>query len=455
MFERRQLLRDELAGVVGDRHVVVDPEVLASYEVDWTGRWRGDALLVVRPGSTAEVAAVLAACSRHDAPVVPQGGNTGLVGGSVPRGGEVVVSLRRLDAVDAVDDEAGQVRVGAGVTLARLQEAAEEAGYAFGVDLAARDSATVGGMVATNAGGIHVLRYGSMRAQVRGVEAVLADGRVLERMSGLLKDNAGYDLAGLVSGSEGTLAIVTAAQLHLVPQLPSRIVAMAGLASLARVASIASVLRRRLPDLHALEAIDATGIDLVTEHSGLPPLFRPTRSWTLLVECAGAHEVLEELSAALGGLVDLEDTVVATAPTQQGLLWSYRERLTEAIAGAGVAHKFDVTLPCRNLGSFELELRDELAARVPDARPVLFGHVGDGNLHVNLLGLSPDDRDLDELVLTLVARCGGSISAEHGIGIAKSRWLSLVRSQADIDVMVSVKAALDPRRLLNPGVIFP
>ncbi len=447
----------ELAGIVGQAHVLTDPDVVSSYEVDWTSRWRGRARLVVRPGSTEEVASVLATCTRHAAPIVPQGGNTGLVGGSVPRAGEVVMSLRRLDAIGPVDVVAGQVRAGAGATLARVQQQAQSAGYEVGVDLAARESATVGGMVATNAGGVHVIRYGAMRANVIGLEIVLADGKVVTRMEGLVKDNTGYDLVGLLVGSEGTLGIVTAVQLRLVPRCAERVVVVVPVPDLARAVSICGELRRRLPDLQALEAIDARGIELVTAFDGLPSLYRDRSlpPWTLLVESASMRSVMDGVTAGLADLVDLDSALVATEPTQRAEFWSYRERLTASIARAGIAHKLDVTLPFPRLPSFEAELRSWLASAFPAAEPVLFGHMGDGNLHVNLLGVDSDDDSIDEAVLTLVARHGGSISAEHGIGTAKRRFVALTRSAADIETMRAIKTALDPGNVLNPGVLLP
>jgi len=454
---RGDSLTGELAGIVGQPHVLTDPDVVASYEVDWTNRWRGRARLVVRPGSTEEVASVLAACTRHAAPIVPQGGNTGLVGGGVPRAGEVVMSLCRLDGIGPVDVVAGQVRAGAGATLARVQQRAQAAGCEFGVDLAARESATVGGMVATNAGGVHVVRYGAMRANVIGLEIVLADGKVITRMDGLVKDNTGYDLVGLLVGSEGTLGIVTAAQLRLVPQCTERVVVVVPVPDLAQAVSICGALRRRLPDLQALEAIDARGIELVTTFGELPPLYRDRSlpPWTLLVECASTRSVMDDVTAGLADLVDLDSALVATEPGRRGELWSYRERLTASIARAGIAHKLDVTLPFPRLPSFEAELRSRLASAFPGVEPVLFGHLGDGNLHVNLLGVDPDDDEIDEAVLTLVAQNGGSISAEHGIGTVKRRFVALTRSAADIETMRTIKVALDPGNLLNPGVLLP
>ena len=236
----------QLAEIVGPSHCLTDPDLRASYETDWTRRWSGTALAVVRPARPTEVAAVLRACADAGVGVVPQGGNTGLVGGSVPRGGEVVLSLRRLDAIEEVDADAGEMTVGAGVTLAAAQSAARAAGWEVGVDFGARDTATIGGMVATNAGGVNVLRHGPMRRQTGGFEAVLADGTVLRRLPGMPKDNTGYDLAGLLAGSEGTLAVMTRVRLRLVPRLARRAVGVIGLDSAADAVAAAGRLRREL-----------------------------------------------------------------------------------------------------------------------------------------------------------------------------------------------------------------
>ncbi len=450
-------LAAELADIVGPHHVLTDPELVASHQVDWTGRWRGRARLVVRPGSTDEVARVVIACGRAGAPIVPQGGNTGLVGGAVPRARAVVLSTRRLDALDPVDPIAGQVRAGAGAVLGRVQAAAREAGYDFGVDLASRDGATVGGMVATNAGGIHVLRYGAMRANVVGLEFVKADGSVVSRMAGLVKDNSGYDLAGLLVGSEGTLGVVTSVQLRLVPRCTERVVAAIPFAHLGEVVAVCGELRRRITDLLALEVVDARGTALVSEAAGLGILFdRPEPPpWTLLVESGSPTTSTEDLATLLADVVDSEDALVAVDPARRDALWAYRERLTESIARAGIAHKLDVTLPFHALARFETELRRRIGAAGSHLDPVLFGHLGDGNLHVNVLGADPDDDAVDELVLTLVADHGGSISAEHGIGVAKRRFLTLTRSAADIASMAGIKEAFDPDHLLNPDVLLP
>lgn len=446
---------ERLARIVGARHVLTDPELTAAYAVDWTGRFRGSAPAVVRPGCTEEVAAVLAACNEAGVAVVPQGGNTGLVGGSVPMGGEVVLSLRRLDHLGPVDTLAGQVTAGAGVTLAALQHHAAAMGWAFGVDLAARDSATVGGMVATNAGGNRMLRYGPMRAQVLGVEAVLADGRIVRHLGGLLKDNTGYDLAGLLTGSEGTLAVVTRVRLLLVPAYEQRVVALLALGSVRDAIEATVELRRGLDCLESAELFLAEGLDLVCRAFGIPRPFTGNHSSYLLVECADHDDPLPALGRAverLGPLV--ADAAVATDAAHRAALWRYREAHTEAIATLGVPHKLDVTLPAGELAAFVERVPHVVGSRAPGARTFLFGHVGDGNVHVNVVGAGEGD-EVDGAVLELVAAMGGSISAEHGIGRAKRAWLHLNRSPAEIEVFRAIKRALDPNGILNPGVLLP
>jgi FAD/FMN-containing dehydrogenase len=451
-----------LAAVVGAAHVLVEPELRAPFETDWTRRFGGPALLVVRPASTEQVAATVRACAAHGATLVVQGGNTGLVGGGVPaRAGEavrpppVLLSTVRLTRLDAVDTVAAQVTAGAGVPLARLQKVAEQAGLAFAVDLAARDSATIGGMVATNAGGLHVLRYGPMRAQVIGVEAVLADGTVVSRLSGLVKDNTGYDLSQLLVGSEGTLGIVTAVRLRLVAAHPERVVALLGLGGTAAALDVLDVLRRRVDGLQAAELFYDDGLDLVRSHAGLGPPLPEAWPAYLVVECAGLADPSGPLFAVLAEL-DLPEaaTAVATDPAGQARLWAYRERHTEAVAALGVPHKLDVTLPQSRLAEFESGVRTVVAETAPGSRLVLFGHIGDGNLHVNVVGPAPDDEAVDDAVLRLVACLDGSISAEHGVGRAKTGWLSLSRSDAELAAMRALKAALDPDGRLNPGVML-
>jgi FAD/FMN-containing dehydrogenase len=447
----------ELVEIVGAPHVLSDPEVRAGFETDWTGRYSGRASCVVRPGSTAEVAAVLRTCASAGVAVVPQGGNTGLVGASVPRGGEVVLSTRRLDDLEPVDARYGEVVVGAGATLEAVRRAAHDSGWDVGVDLASRESATVGGMVATNAGGEHVVRYGRMRQQVLGIEAVLADGSIVGRVPALRKDATGIEWAGVLSGSEGTLAVVTRVHLTLVRVLPDHVVALVGVDDFPAAVRLADELRLRLSSLLALEVMFADGIRRVRAHAALPAPFAVECPVCVLVEVAsdaGSDHEAEQLAGVLDRQVVVRASAVAIDGPARARLWQYRDLQTEAL-NLAVPHKLDVTLPHDSIVEFVARVGPEIATLAPAAEVVLFGHLGDGNLHVNVLGLAPDDSAVDHAVLELVASLGGSISAEHGIGVAKRRELPLCRSVADIEAMRAVKRALDPRGVLNPGVLLP
>ncbi len=420
-------LAARLSSSVGERHVLVDHDLVEAYAVDWTRRWRGHPRLVVRPGTTEEVAETVVACAEAGVAIVPQGGNTGLVGGGVPLDGEVVLSLLRLAALEPVDGPAAQVTVGAGVTLASVQQHARGAGLDVGVDFTARGSATIGGMVATNAGGERVLRYGTTRAQVRGVEAVLADGRVVARLSGLPKDNVGYDLASLLVGSEGTLGVITRVRLGLVPMLAGRAVALVALDDTAAAVSTVAHLRRRLPSLEAAEVFYAEGLDLVRDTLGLPRPFAGGHPVFVLIECADHRDPADDLAAVLADVDAVRDAAVATDGPRRAALWRYREAHTEAIGGAGVPLKLDVAVPLVDLAAFDSALRATIAGEAPAARLISFGHIAEGNLHVNVLDLETE-RDIESVtgaVLGLVARFGGSIGAEHGVGRAKVRWIHL------------------------------
>jgi FAD/FMN-containing dehydrogenase len=446
-------LVEALSDAVGSRHVLVDPEVVASYCVDWTGRWRGSAACVVRPGSADEVAAVLRACRSSGAAVVPQGGNTGLVGASVPRSGEVVLSLVRLDELGEVDPATLQVSCDAGVTLARLAAHARAAGLDAGLDLGARDSATIGGIVATNAGGARALRHGTARARVAGIEAVLAGGARISRMGGLLKDNAGYDLPALLIGSEGTLAVITRVRWRLVPLLPARVAALVAVRSVSEAAALLGVLRTRVPSLEAAEFFLDDGLSLVLDHLRASPPITPRAPVYVLVECAATADPTDELALGLE-LAGIDDAIVADDAASRARLWRLREAHTEAIGAAGVPHKIDVGVPLDRLGEFLDRVPGAVEATAPGARTFLFGHLGDGNVHVNVLGPPPDDESVEEAVLRLVAACGGTISAEHGVGRAKARWLSLVRGPGEVAAMRAVKRALDPEGALNPAAVL-
>jgi FAD/FMN-containing dehydrogenase len=440
----------DLTPVVGAAHVLTDDDLRAPYETDWTRRWSGRSLAVVRPGTTEEVAAVLRVCGEQGIAVVPQGGNTGMVGAGVPRGGEVVLSLTRLTELGEVDAASMQVSAGAGVTLAALQQHARAAGLDAGVDFGARDSATLGGLVACDAGGVRALRHGTVRARVAGLEAVLAGGEVVRRMSGLLKDNAGYDLPALLAGSEGTLGVITRVRWRLVPRRDARALALVPLAGLAEAAPLLRAVRPLLPSLDACEFLTDEGLGLVLDHLGVPAPVEPRAPAYVLLEAAAEEDPLLQLAAALEA-AGIEDALIADDTASRERLWRLREAHTEAISAAGVPHKLDVGVPLDQLAPFCDAVR---AAMPAGARTIVFGHLGDGNVHVNLLGPDPADESIDETVLRLVAHHGGTISAEHGVGVAKARFLHLTRSPAEIAAMRAIKAALDPRGTLNPGAVI-
>jgi FAD/FMN-containing dehydrogenase len=442
-----------LREAVGRRHVLTEPDVVASYTDDWTGRFRGRTTSVVRPGSTAEVAEVVRLCRRYGVALVPQGGNTGLVGGSVPLHGELVISLRRLDVVGPVDATGGQLTAGGGVPLSVVQAHARGGGWAYGVDIGSRDSATIGGNVATNAGGLHVLRYGDTRAQVVGIEAVLGTGAVVSHLGGLMKDNTGYALPALFCGSEGTLGVVTAVRLRLVPPTPERVVAILGFVEPSEAIDAAFELRRSLSALSAAELMLDTGMELVCRVNGMSRPLPARHGAYLLVEAVGASDPTAQLSEAVGSLEQVEDAALAFEPGPMAALWRYREGHTEAVNSLGVPHKLDVTLPSGELARMVGELPRVVASVAPDAQVWMFGHVADGSIHVNVTGVAPDDEMVDDAVLQAVAEAGGSISAEHGIGTAKRRWLHLNRSEAELDAFRLIKRAFDPDGICNPHVL--
>ena len=355
--------------------------------------------------------------------MVPQGGNTGLVGGSVPRGGEVVVSLLRLNEIEEVDRVAGEVTVGAGATLALVQAAARAAGWEVGVDLGARDSATIGGMVATNAGGVNVVRHGPMRAQLLGFEAVRVDGTVLRRLPGMPKDNTGYDLGGLLAGSEGTLAVITAR-----PAAPGVADAAPGgvrhrpRRCVCRGRRGLRAAPQRCGSVVALELFTDAGLELDhPPHRRRCSVRRRARRSTCSSRCASDDaDPTEALLAALEAIGVADGSAsVATDPAGRHRLWQLRERHTEVINAEGVPHKLDVSVPSARYAELVERAPQAVAAVAPSARTIVYGHVGDGNLHVNVLGPDPEDQRADDAVLELVLELGGSVSAEHGIGVAK------------------------------------
>lgn len=441
----------ELAAIVGLDHVLVDDA--GTYSTDWTRRYVAGGSLVVRPGTRDEVAAIVNLCRRRRVALIPQGGNTGLVGGGVPMDGEVVLSMRRFDAIGSVDTSSRQVTVGAGVTLSSLQQVAEDVGLRYAVDFGARGSATVGGMVATNAGGINVVRHGMTRSQVVGVEAVLGDGRVLSHLSGLEKDNTGYDLVSLMCGSEGTLGIVTAVRVRLVPQHSHITTVLVGFDSIAHAVAAVGVLCSGLDIIDAAELMLADGVALVADAFDVPvPFDAPVY---VLFEASADSDPSEAVESLLVGCHGVTHTAVAVDSRSRRDLWRIRDEHTAAISTVGVPHKFDVTVAVSDLPVFIDRVRGAVGQVCPTAVTHVFGHAADGNMHVNVLGSVEHDAAVEEAVLGLVLEMRGSVSAEHGVGRLKRTWMPRQRSAAELDMMRGIKRTFDPDLILNPNVLLP
>ena len=442
----------DLKNIVGANHVITDPDILSGRSVDHTGRYRGQASALVRPDSAEQVAEVLRVCREAGAHVTVQGGRTSLVAGTVPEHDDVLLSTERLCALGDVDTVERRVVAGAGVTLAAVQHAASAAGLVFGVDLAARDTATVGGMASTNAGGLRTVRYGNMGEQVIGLQVALPDGSVLHRHSLVRSDNTGYDLPALFVGAEGTLGVITSLDLRLHPAPSHRVTAVCGFAELEALVAAGRTFRD-VDGIAALELIDGRAAALTAEHLGVSA---PVEGdWLLLVELAGDHDQTERLADLLDGAQTRGEPAVGVDVAAQQRLWRVRESLAEVLGVYGPPLKFDVSLPLSAIGGFAREAVALVGERVEDALPVLFGHIGEGNLHLNVLRCPLErERDLYEPMMELIARSGGNVSSEHGVGSRKRGYLQMSREPADIAAMRTVKAALDPTGYLNAAVLF-
>ncbi len=459
---------DTLRDAVGTAQVLTEGD-LSAWELDWRRRWRGKALAVVRPGSTAEVAAVVRACAAHRVGLVPQGGNTGLVGGGVPdaSGTQVLLSLQRMNRVRALDAANLTLTAEAGCVLQQVQAAAAAQGLLLPLSLAAEGSCTLGGNLATNAGGTQVLRWGNARELCLGLEVVTAQGEVWDGLSGLRKDNTGYDLRDLFVGSEGTLGVITAATMKLAPQPAATTTALAACATLADCVALLGLARQRLgAGLTGFEAMGRLALDLVARHFPALPAPLPTAPWTVLLEQsdvegeAAARARFESLLAAALEHGCVSDAVVAESLSQSQALWHVRESIPLAQAQEGLNIKHDISLPVSAIAAVVEHTDAALRARYPGVRLVNFGHLGDGNLHYNVQAPAGMDgqRFLDEqehavntLVFDAVAERGGSFSAEHGIGLLKRDELALRKSPVALQMMRAIKAALDPAGIMNPG----
>ena len=465
-------LLDTLRQAVGAAHVLIDGD-LTAYEQDWRQRACGRALAVVRPGSTDEVAAVVRACAARGASIVPQGGNTGLAVGSVPddSGTQVVLSLRRMDAVRAIDAANLTITVEAGGILQNLQQAAEQAGFLFPLSMASEGSCTIGSNLAANAGGTQVLRYGNARELCLGLEVVTAQGEVWNGLSGLRKDNTGYDLRDLFIGSEGTLGIITAATMKLYPLPAARLIAWAAVPSMQAAVDLLGLAHQHLgAGLTGFEVMNQFALSLVDKHypQQRVPLFR-TSPWCVLLENSDhesedhARTLFERLLEAALEAGCVNDAVVAESLSQAQALWHIRESIPLAQAEEGLNIKHDISVPVSRIPAFVAETDALLAREVPGVRLVDFGHLGDGNLHYNVQApeggdakafLREQEERINTLVFDAVARHGGSISAEHGIGSLKAAKLPHYKSPVALRMMRAIKQALDPKGIMNPGRVL-
>jgi FAD/FMN-containing dehydrogenase len=464
-------LIEALRKVVGDANVLTDAADTAPYFTDWRGRYQGTALAVVRPAATAEVAEVVRRCVAEGVAIVPQGGNTGLCGGATPRGvgAEILVSLTRMNRIRAVDAANATITVEAGCILQQVQQAAEAAGRLFPLSLAAEGTATIGGNLSTNAGGVQVLRYGNARDLCLGLEVVLPDGRIWDGLRGLRKDNTGYDLKQLFIGAEGTLGLITAAVLKLYPRPRQVATAWTAVSDPTVAVELLARLRDRLGDrVTAFELIGRHGLDLVLKHipdSREPLAGRP--EWQVLIELSeasadgGLTGMLEGflVDAADAGLIT--DAAIAQSEAQAQAMWGLRENMSEAERIEGLSIKHDVSLPVSRIAEFVARADTALTQAFPGVRIVCFGHLGDGNLHYNPSQPERGDNDafiavgsrVNRIVYDIVSDLGGSISAEHGLGQLKRNEIKHYKSDVELELMRAVKQAIDPRGLMNPGKV--
>jgi FAD/FMN-containing dehydrogenase len=457
------------AAIVGDKYAITDPSLQAPYLVEMRHLFEGHTPMVLRPGSAAEVSAILKLADATKTPVVPQGGNTGLVGGQIPHHNEIVLSLNRLDRIREVDPTSNTITCEAGVTLQRAREAAAAVDRLYPQLLPSEGTCTIGGNLATNAGGTAALAYGIARSHALGLEVVLADGRVLNNLNKLKKDNTGYDLKNLFIGAEGTLGIITAAVLRLVPRPRSVETAFVGITSAEAGLELLGLAQERAGnDVTSFEIMTRQGVELVLKYGAgcRDPLAAP-HPWYVLIELSsqqqqGLREVLEDI---LGRGVErglVTDATIADSLEQAKAFWRIREMFGEVQGHAGGSIKHDVSVPVAAVPAFIKEANAAVTALIPGARPLPFGHLGDGNIHYNVSQPAGADKDeylrrwdeVNAVVFAVVKKYGGSISAEHGIGVMKRDLLPSVKDPVALELMHSLKAMLDPNGILNPGKVL-
>lgn len=467
---------DAARNLLGPRGFTADPDLVDPWLTDWRGRFTGRALALASPASTSEVSSLVRLCAEHGVPLVPQGGNSGMCGGATPdeSGREVVLSLRRMNAIRKLDEEAREVTCDAGVILQNLHEAVAARGLRFPLTLGGKGSATIGGLVSTNAGGTQVLRHGSMRAQVLGIEAVLADGSVFDSLTPLKKDNRGFDLKQLLIGSEGTLGIVTAATLRLLPAVADRAVVWAGVADIRDARKLLLHAQQVAGDvLEGFEVMPRHTLESVIAYKpGARSPLQGDHAWHALIELtadsAKQAELLQERARSLlesafqEGLV--EDGTLAMNESQAEEFWALRDDIAPAERAIGPATQHDISVPVARMADFVVETVPLVEERFPGTRAIAFGHLGDGNVHYHVIAPQgarrgvweeTEGKQISAFVYDLVTRWGGSISAEHGIGQLKRDELARFGNPVQLAMMRQVKAALDPLGLLNPGKLIP
>ena len=457
-------LLKELKHIVGPGGFLVGGDIAQRYYEDLMGARADKPAILLRPSTTEQVSRIMAACHREGQAVAPQGGMTGLVSAAAPCAGEVALSLERMRQVVEVDRFSGTITVEAGVPLQVIQEQAAAHDLLFPLDLGARGSCTIGGNLATNAGGNRVIRYGMTRELVLGVEAVLADGTVISSLNKLRKNNTGYDLKQLFIGSEGTLGIITRAVLRLMPRPTSQVVALCALDDFFAVAEFLLHCQRQLAgNLTAFEVLWRNSYELIITHiPGIPAPLPASWPFYVLVESMGAsaqrdRDLFEDTLAAAGEAGLVREVILADSEKQIAGLWRIRDAAAEVSSGVGYMHTYDISIKVGDMGYFGEEVVKRLRQRWPGAVIGLFGHIGDGNLHI-VIHVGPDTRlqhlAVDEIIYGLVQELQGSVSAEHGIGLMKKPFLGHSRSPAEIALMQSLKQAMDPRGILNPGRVI-
>ncbi|WP_025899398.1 FAD-binding oxidoreductase [Sneathiella glossodoripedis] len=462
----------EIETIVGGKNILLAESDMQGYLTEWRDKYEGRARAIIFPKSTEEVAAVVKICAAHKMPIVPQGGNTSLVGGSIPfdQGDEVIISLKRMNKIRDIDLEGSTLTVEAGCILADLQKVAEENDHMFPLRIGSEGSCQIGGNISTNAGGVQVLHYGNTREQILGLEVVLADGNVWNGLTRLRKDNTGYDLKQLFIGGEGTLGIVTAAVVKMYPRPKYQQLAMVAVPSVHAAIKLLSQARKMSGDqVTALELIPRIAIDLVCKH--VPDFNDPMPArydWQVLIELSSS--ATSDLSALMESILeagfetgDVLDAVIPASVSQQQKLWSLREEISGAQKPEGGSIKHDISVPIANIAAFIERADAALQKIIPGFRPVTFGHLGDGNLHYN--PLQPIDMDkqdflnkweeVSRVVHDITHELDGSISAEHGIGRMKKNEIARYKSPIEINLMRKIKQALDPDNLLNPGKVLP